>query len=123
MRITKIGLILLVSASVTMKAQAGAKKDLVKEERHLADVMEIQPLVYQGRQLLLTGPRPGGPNWGACHPDWGTVHLDILEVASNKCIATFAKGYSMPCAIIHNGEFFVYTLGEPRGRDIGVSVS
>ncbi|MEI6501754.1 MAG: hypothetical protein WCP21_12105 [Armatimonadota bacterium] len=76
---------------------------LVKEHRDLlTDVMECTPLDYRGRLVLLECVRP---------PSGGTqaaYFLRLRDVEGDTILATFAEGYGLACALVHEDTIYVF---------------
>jgi hypothetical protein len=66
------------------------------------DMCEVSPVTWQGRPCLMYCLRPGS---GGTKADY---HLSLVDAASNEELARFAEGYSLACALEHDGVFYAF---------------
>lgn len=78
------------------------KQALVKQPEMQPGMMEVTPLVYKGRLLLMECVRPA--EGGAC----ADYYLRIRDVETGDILSRFAEGYGLACALIHNDSFYIF---------------
>jgi len=103
----RLTIALLLTGALMIPAAADAAvtardKRLVKQPEESAETMEVTPLAYKGKLLLMQCIRPTA---GGERKDFW---LTIKDVNSGKVLSRFAEGYGLACALIHKGEFYVF---------------
>jgi alpha-L-fucosidase len=75
---------------------------LVKTGAKLGDICEATPLVWEGRLLLLVNVRPAAAENPADH------YLQLRDVAADRVLPTFGRGYSLASGFVWDGTLHVY---------------
>lgn len=75
---------------------------LIKEPDVEAGMMEVTPLIFNDRLVLMECVRPGEGGAKADH------YLQIKDVETGDILSRFGHGYGLGSAIIHDGGFYVF---------------
>ncbi|UCH36009.1 MAG: alpha-L-fucosidase [Armatimonadota bacterium] len=82
---------------------------LVKSGAKYGDICEATPFVWKGRLLLLVNIRPASAADPAQH------YLEIRDVADDKALTSFGRGYSLASAFVWEGTLYVYAARNQDG--------
>ncbi|MGA2865935.1 MAG: hypothetical protein ABSF95_15795 [Verrucomicrobiota bacterium] len=72
------------------------------DQPDLGDICEAAPVVWQERLALMKCHRPAS---GGAKEDY---FLTLEDVATGRPLARFAQGYSLACALAHQGTLYVF---------------
>lgn len=75
---------------------------LTKESIEIPNMVEVSPVIWKGRPVLLEGVRPASGGESNEH------FLEIRDIVSHESLATFGEGYGLPCAFVHDDTFYAF---------------